>query len=144
MKQFDELKSHLLGSFRELLLALSSSFEILDKVSGDSKNIHVQSFQDIFQKLDLILRNAAEGLSGQDEQEQNISNNSYKSEVLQSIVDILDSEIETVSENQPNNFMLKVEALQSIKAVLLKNMDRVDSLFEEVEAVKMEKKTSQI
>lgn len=117
VKQIDSVKRHLMGSFREFILALNASFDILSSATAQIPFINqAGSLSTVLKRIDEVIKYAAHELEklAPDERDET-SHAKLKKEVLDSILDIIDEEIMSLSIKPTRHTQLKKEALQAIK-----------------------------
>lgn len=119
LKQIDIIKDHLLGSVRELLLATSSVIKLTAQIS--SENPIMRSFtpvESIFNRLDSVLESSALLLSKKSALTSPDSE-SIKQSVVESIISTIEDEIDDIQSSTAKNKQLKIEALLTVKTVLM-------------------------
>ncbi len=119
LKQIDIIKDHLLGSVRELLLASSSVVRLTAQIT--SENTIIRSFtpvEGIFNRLNSILESSALLLSKKGSLSSPDSD-SIRQSVVESIIATIEDEIEDIQCSSSKNQALKIEALLTVKTVLM-------------------------
>lgn len=127
--QLGTVKNHLQLAFKEVLLAMQSSFDIVNHTVGKSilgKHVdlitpligQVQGVIDYtIEKVTPPASSSQAPLSGEDHLR-------IKEHIVNSIISAIDEEIENISETATEKNKLKVEALQTVKQVLVNQKDK--------------------
>lgn len=119
VKQFDAVKQHLASSLRELLCAMSSTLEITDDMTRKGPLLKNATFlRSIFNRIEAILDHSIVSLESHTNQEGHLNESALKEQILESIIAVIDDEIDTITESAATNKSLKVEALDTVKTVL--------------------------
>lgn len=123
--QIDSVKRHLLASFREFLLALASSFEIVSRTA--EQNTIFNRFDLIagsLKKVEDLLKFSVLQLSPLQGSGQLKDTEQLKAHVVESIIAVIDEEIEAVGRTTNVRNQMKAEALYTVKQVLISHLQR--------------------
>lgn len=125
VRQIDAIKKHMMGSFREFVLALSASFDI---INGAAKSIpffnQMESLGTVLKKIDGVIKYAVSELNKQSNHAQETQlQERLKEQVLESILSIIDDEISSLEGKKTKNSILKKQALESIKTAFQAHQD---------------------
>lgn len=125
IRQVDTIKKHMMGSFREFVLALSASFDIMNNVAKTIPYFsQIESLGAVLGKIDGVIKLAVTGLNKHSPQDKETElQERLKKQVLESIIDIIDDEITNLEINKTKNARLKKQALESIKTAFLAHKD---------------------
>lgn len=119
MRQFDQVKRHLLSSVRELLLAMSATLQITNQITNDNFVLsRLGPVETTFKKIDTVLNYSIEQIGGGNENSEPQNDRHLKNNIVESIISVIDEEIEKLNAYESNNKDLKIEALFTVKTVL--------------------------
>lgn len=125
--QIGTIKTHLVGSFREFILALNASLTILKSASETIPFIRENTpINSIMRRIDDVIALAlAEANRHSSQNQEKDMEFRLKKQVLDSILEIIDDEIDGLKSSGAKNTRLKKQALESIKKAFLthKNED---------------------
>jgi len=130
MRQFEVVKHHLVSSIRELLLAMSSTLELTNQITTD--NFLLRRFSPLeatFKKIDSILNYSIEQLEIKKEADNSDQTINLKDNIVESIITVIDEEIDKLSDSKSLNKDLKVEALFTVKDVLKQHINNDQNTF---------------
>ena len=122
-KHFTEVKKHIIGSVREILLATSASIDLTNYITAE--NFILRRFQTVDNVLHLLssmVKFSANQLEPALDHGPKDDFVKLKTEVVDSIIAAIDEEIEAVVDCPDTNKQLKIDALMTIRKVLLKQM----------------------
>lgn len=124
LNQLGEVKNHLQLALREVLLAMQSSLEIVGKSTNNTALSGSKDFIDPFLgPVQKILSYTIEKVNPEqttDEEIQKIGNTmQLKDHIVQSIISAIDDEIVNTKGTTSEKNKLKVEALNTVKQVLI-------------------------
>lgn len=120
--QLGTVKNHLLLALKQVLLAIQASLEIVTHsppnsiLGGNKEMIHL-----LFTPVQKVLNYAIERVTPQDGVEEVAESEGQflKEHIVSSIVSVIDDEIENTRETTSEKGKLKIEALNTVKKVLL-------------------------
>ncbi len=120
--QLGTVKNHLLLALKQVLLAIQASMEIVTKsppnsiLGGNKEMIHL-----LFSPVQRVLTYAIDRVTPQDGLEESTESDGQflKEHIVSSIVSVIDDEIENTRETTSEKGKLKIEALNTVKKVLL-------------------------
>lgn len=122
--QVDSVKKHLLGSLRELLLALSSTVEILQKTTERNRLFNRSDWPALpLKQIDGLIQLAVSKIQAPAVTQASVDTKKLKAHVVESIITVIDEEIEALSGKTSPRTQLKIEALMTVKNVLCQNLD---------------------
>ena len=124
LRQFDVVRNHLASSLKELLMAASSSIEVSSEIAADTPGFNkFETLNSIIQKIDSLLKHSIDNL---DVKEKNRDHDELKENVLVSIIQSLDDEIIYLQDSDENNIDLKIDALKTVKRVIVNQIGKDD------------------
>lgn len=122
MGRVEDVKKHLIASLRELTLAMGSSLAIVNQTASEhGLNRKFPLAETLIKKADSLLQFASEMFPTPDEAAR------LKSEVLSSVIAILDEESARLADHPAPSSELQREALASIRKALAKRLARDDA-----------------
>lgn len=141
MRQFDQVKSHLLASARELLMAFSATLQVTNQITTDNFFFKKMGTVDsTFKKIDSILQYSIVQLGSSDQSENQEQASKLKNNVVESIIEVIEEEIDRINETSNENRELKIEALLTVKSVLCQHLRGTESTTSDI--IEMEKAIS--
>ena len=132
MRQIQDIKKHLEGSFHELLMAFEASIDILNQTTKSAPFFKNFSFlEETLEKIQTVLTYANEQMEKKRPSADPIDINTIKRDVFETVIEIIDEEILHMSHSRDKNKNLKREALLSIKAVFTNQIDHENAPVKE-------------
>lgn len=126
--QLGTVKNHLQLAFKEVLLAMHSSFEIVNQTVGKSiLGKHLDIITPLLGQVQGVLDYTIEKVTPVDASQNPLSGEEHlriKEHIVNSIISAIDEEIENISETTSEKNKLKVEALQTVKQVLVHQKEK--------------------
>lgn len=123
-RQFGGVKKHLTASFKELLLAVSSSIEIANQVSANNALLSkFEPFSRTLRRVDDLLQYGVIQLESLNPAPEPPKESQIRDHILESIIEVIDDECERIQNTNPRNARLKIEALETVKSVLCHNLE---------------------
>ncbi|EKD52515.1 MAG: hypothetical protein ACD_62C00002G0007 [uncultured bacterium] len=122
LHHLDGIKKHVLASVREMLLATSESIELTNRVAEETPILQKwQGLEPLLSTIDSVIRFSVRQLSlGDPLAEQDNREDKMRAEIVTSIIQALDEEIESVGGRADSNRQLKIDALMAVRNVLVK------------------------
>lgn len=126
-QQLDTAKGHLTASLRELLLAMSSSVEVVQNQVQETPLLkHLEVVPSFLKKAQSLLETSVQFLPKPVQPKithvQNDEAHQYKKDVIEAIVDVVDEEMERLQNLPHPEMRLRLDALQAVKVVMLKHL----------------------
>lgn len=129
LRQFEGVKKHLLASLRELLMAMSSTLSISNQITSDNFILgRIHTLETTFRKIDSALNYSIKQLETKPSPATE-PNNHLKDNIVESIVSVINEEIEKIAESSSINKDLKIEALDTVKKVLNNHLNGNDEPY---------------
>ncbi len=123
-QQLNDAKNHILGSLRELLMAASVAVDIVNKSTPQNTLLNkVLPLKNSIKNIDELLKFALNKVKTQQNLPESFDLPQIKHQVLESIIGVIDEEIDTISRNPHAKNQLKIEALETVKKTLFKHLD---------------------
>ncbi|MBX7147887.1 hypothetical protein K1X76_02275 [bacterium] len=129
--QLGTVKNHLLLALREVLLAMNASVEIVAQTANPRiKGTGLDVFQPLVKQAQGVINYTIDKITPPDSQLEEgkaPSETHLKEHIVDSIISAIDDEIENTSELTNQKSRLKVEALQTVKEVLLSQLKQAQA-----------------
>ncbi|MBF0104126.1 MAG: hypothetical protein HQM16_02255 [Deltaproteobacteria bacterium] len=142
IQQIESVKSHLGGALKELLLAMASTLDITTQITQDTFIIkNISAFKKTFKKIELLLTYSINQLETTPAVP--YSATKLKKNIVDSLVTVLDEEIEKIAQSSEQNKDLKIEALHTVKGVLYQHTrksqrgNNLENIFELENAINL-------
>ncbi len=124
VRQFELVKEHLANSLKELLLAASSTLNITTQIAGANPFYKFMPLMDAtFKRLNALLAYSVKQLEGPP-QNTGAKHEELRQNIIESIVGVLDEEIDGLILSDTLNKDLKIEALTTVKKVLYRHFEK--------------------
>ena len=124
-KQLDTARGHLASSLRELLLAMSSSVEVVHDQAQETPILkRVEAIPHFLKKAQSLLSASADILPkpapAKIVREKNPQADHFKKEIISAIVDVIDEEMERLPPATNPETRMRLKALEAVKLAMLK------------------------
>jgi len=130
--QLGDVKHHMMQAFREVLMAMQSSIEIVSKTSEKALNATpLEPLQSLMGQVQSVVRYAVDWVEPYTDTKARLTREEsirLKENVVNSIISAINDEIETTRVVSSEKNKLKVEALQTVKQVLINQKKKSSGL----------------
>lgn len=124
VQQFGDIKTHLTNALREMILAATTSMEVVQQTAKENKvSQQAPLLQTVLDKTDSFLQFALTKIPEKISEENVQDEVLFKQEIWESVILAIEEEIENISEKPTPSAKLQIEALETIRQALLKKAD---------------------
>lgn len=119
MRQIEDVKKHLVGALREVLLALSSSLDIANAAATE-KGLNEKSplVETFFSKMETLITFSLKQLP-ESRKADTSEINALKTEVFNAVLCVINDEIDILTRLKTPNTTIQIEALDAIRRALM-------------------------
>ncbi|MBU0504815.1 MAG: hypothetical protein ABII18_04220 [bacterium] len=122
-QEFGGARKHLVASLRELLLATSESIEATNRITAENQAFKkIDSVETILALVNDIVKTTAGRLRSAEGLATKISEEKIKKEMMQTMIEAINEEIEQVSDRVDPHKQAKIDALMTVRNVFTRQL----------------------
>jgi hypothetical protein len=122
-QEFGGARKHLVASLRELLLATSESLEATNRITTENQVFNkIDSVETILALVNDVVKTTAGRLRQADGVTTKLSEEKIKKEMIQTMIDAVNEEIEQVSDRVDPHKQAKIDALMTVRNVFTRQL----------------------